>query len=294
VKKLLLTTAALGALAMPAMAADIAPAPVYKAPPPVPVLCNWCGFYAGLNAGYAWTEENSINSVGSLPFASTAIAAAAPAAAVAGASSNIAVGNSNGFIGGGQIGYNFQTNYWVYGIEADFQGLSGKGSGASSNVVGIAGFPGTNVNTSLTASESVQWLGTVRGRLGYTVTPSLLVYGTGGLAYGEANSSAAIAQQITGPAATGANGPYGSAASISSTRAGWTAGGGAEWLINRNWTAKLEYLHYDLGSATYSSSMSNLATGVVPVGTLLYTVGNTYSTKFAGDIVRVGVNYKFW
>jgi outer membrane immunogenic protein len=212
---------------------------------------------------------------------------------VAGATSIIPVGNANGFIGGSQVGYNFQTNYFVYGIEADIQGLSGRGSGTTSNIAGIAGFPGTNVNSTLTATESVQWLGTVRGRLGYTVTPSVLVYGTAGLAYGEVSSSAAIGQQITGPAAAGATGPYASAVSISSTRTGWTAGGGAEWLINRNWTAKLEYLHYDLGSASYSSSMSNLAVGVVPVGTLLYTVGTTYSTKFAGDIVRPGINYKF-
>jgi outer membrane immunogenic protein len=292
-KKFLVTTAAFGMLALPAMAADMAPAPmVYKAPVPVPV-CIWCGFYIGANAGYAWSEDNSVNTTGSLSSIFAGIAPATGPAAVASATAQIPGGNANGFIGGGQIGYNFQYSSFVYGIEADFQGLSGKSSGTASNSVGIVGFPGTNVNTTLTATDSVSWLGTLRGRLGYTITPSLLVYGTGGLAYGEAKSSTAIGQQIVGPAAGGATGPYGSAVSISSTRTGWTAGAGAEWLFTRNWTAKLEYLHYDLGSANYAGSMTNLAVGVAPVGTPLYTVGTTSSVKFSGDIVRAGVNYKF-
>jgi outer membrane immunogenic protein len=291
-KKFFLTTVALGLLGLPAMAADMAPAPYYKAPPvPVPV-CIWCGFYIGANAGYAWSEDNSVSSVGSLPFISAGIAPATGPAVVAGATSNIPVGKANGFIGGGQVGYNFQYSSFVYGIEADIQGLSGRSSGTTATAVGIAGFAAT-ANTSLQATDSVRWLGTVRGRLGYTVTPSLLLYGTGGLAYGGADSSVAIGQQLTGPEATGATGPYGSAVSISSTRIGWTAGGGAEWLFSRNWTAKLEYLHYDLGSASYSGSMTNRAVGVAPVGTPLYTVATAYSTKFTGDIVRVGVNYKF-
>jgi outer membrane immunogenic protein len=289
-KKMLLTGLALGAFLAPAMAADLAP--YYKAPPAAPMVCNWCGFYFGANAGYAWTEDNSVNSVGSLPFIFAGIAPATGPAVVTGATSNIPVGNSNGFIGGGQVGYNLQYQNFVYGIEADIQGLTGSGSGAISNGVGIAGFAAA-ANTTLAATDSVKWLGTVRGRLGYTITPSVLFYGTAGLAYGEANSSVAIGQQLTGAGAGGATGPYGSAVSISSTRTGWTAGGGAEWMMTRNWTAKVEYLHYDLGTASYNGSMTNLAVGVVPVGTPLYTVATAYSAKFTGDIVRVGLNYKF-
>jgi outer membrane immunogenic protein len=287
-RKAIVAGLAFGALLGPAAAADL----YVKAPPP-PAPCIWCGFYIGVNAGYAWSEDNSVNTVGSLPFIFAGIAPATGPAAVASATGQIPGGNANGFIGGGQVGYNFQYSNFVYGIEADIQGLSGKSSGTASNSVGIVGFPGTNVNTTLTATDSVSWLGTVRGRLGYTVTPSLLVYGTGGLAYGEAKSSTNIGQQIVGPAAVGANGPYGSFASISSTRTGWAAGAGAEWMITRSWTAKLEYLHYDLGSASYAGSMTNLAVGVVPVGTPLYTVGTTSSVKFSGDIVRAGFNYKF-
>ncbi len=290
-KKLLIGGAALAALfGTPALAADMP----LKAPPPPPApACTWCGFYIGVNAGYARSDDNSVNSVGSLSFTNPVITPAAGAAAAASASAQIPDGNANGFIGGGQIGYNFQYSSFVYGIEADIQGLSGKSSRTVSNSVGIAGFPGSNINTTLTATNSVSWLGTLRGRLGYTVTPSLLVYGTGGLAYGEVKSSTAVGQQDVGPSAAGVNGPYGSTVGISSTRAGWTAGAGAEWLFTGNWTAKLEYLHYDLGNGNYAGSMTNLAVGGVPVGTPLYTVSSTYSTRFTGDIVRVGVNYKF-
>jgi outer membrane immunogenic protein len=288
-KKAIVAGLAFGALLGPAAAADL----YVKAPPP-PAPCIWCGFYIGANAGYAWSDD-SVTSTGALLVNPGVVAVAGPNAAVAGLSTPIPGGNANGFIGGFQAGYNFQYSNFVYGIETDIQGLSGKSSGATSNTIGIVGFAPAVANTTLTATDSVSWLGTLRGRLGYTVTPSVLVYGTGGLAYGEAKSSTAIGQQLAGAPITGANAPYGSFTSISSTRTGWAAGGGAEWLITRNWTAKLEYLHYDLGSASYGSTMSNLSTvgAPVPIGTLLYTNAATSSTSFKGDIVRAGLNYKF-
>jgi outer membrane immunogenic protein len=293
-KKLLRTGVAFAALiAGPAMGADLA-RPVYRVPRPVAVVVyNWTGFYVGVNAGYAWSRDNSVNSVGSLLFSSPLAAPAATAAAVAGVTTSIPGSNANGFIGGGQVGYNYQFNNFVVGIEADIQGLSGRSSGTTASSIPITGFAAF-ANTTLTATNSVHWLGTLRGQLGFTITPSLLVYGTGGLAYGEVESSTTIGQQLTA-AAGQASGPYGSVAGISQTRIGWAAGAGAAWMITSNWNTKLEYLHYDLGSVSYSGVMSNLAIagGGIPVGTVFYTVGATSSTSFRGDIIRVGLNYKF-
>jgi outer membrane immunogenic protein len=136
----------------------------------------------------------------------------------------------------------------------------------------------------------------VRGRIGIAVVPNFLIYGTGGLAYGGVNSSTGINQVL--PLAPGFDGSFPASGNFSQTRVGWTVGAGGEWMFTSNWSAKLEYLHYDLGSANYGTSVSNFfnAAGVagLPVGTLLYTLGQSSSTQsFRGDIVRVGLNYKF-
>jgi outer membrane immunogenic protein len=132
---------------------------------------------------------------------------------------------------------------------------------------------------------NTRWLGTVRGRLGFLVTPTALVYATGGLAYGNVTATGALAQ-------VGNNGFIGAGAvDFSQTRGGWTAGFGAEWMLWQNWSAKAEYLHYDLGTA--SSTWSALGT---PASTFFR--GVVYQTevssfRFRGDIVRVGLNYHF-
>jgi outer membrane immunogenic protein len=301
-KKLALAISALAISTVGASAADMAPAPVYtKAPPPVvaPVY-NWTGFYVGGNVGGNWMESNSVNSVGTPIFAnplSTTTTSAALAAAVAGVTTPIAVGNASGFIGGAQAGYNYQSNRFVAGIETDIQGLSGRSAGNVATAVALAPpFNANTVNTTLAVDRSVQWLGTLRGRLGITATPSLLLYGTGGLAYGGVRSDTSITQALNGAGAATVNAPYGSSAGLSETRVGWTAGAGAEWMLTGNWTAKLEYLHYDLGSDSYGSTLSNIVVppgGAVPTGAAFYTLGARSSTSFRGDIVRVGVNYKF-
>jgi outer membrane immunogenic protein len=270
-----------------------------KAPvlaPPIPAVSwTWTGFYAGVNAGYGWSEDASVNSVSRVNFDAGLIDPSGPATAASALTTPIPVGNRNGFIGGGQIGYNYQVSNFVAGIEGDVQWLSGRSSGTISTSLPLILFPGNVTNASLTATNSVDWLGTVRGRIGLTVTPSLLVYGTGGLAFGGVHSSTSLGEAFAGPVVVGATGTFPSFASVSQTRTGWTAGAGAEWMFLRNWSAKLEYLHYDLGSANYGTAVSNFAVAgaPVPVGTLLYTLGQTSSTSFRGDIVRVGLNYKF-
>jgi outer membrane immunogenic protein len=118
-----------------------------------------------------------------------------------------------------------------------------------------------------------------------------LLYATGGLAYGGVKSSTTIAQSDTGILPGNVTATYAGTGSISETRAGWTAGGGVEWMFARQWSAKAEYLYYDLGSATY------------PVGSLVANVRCFFSptwvadalstTCFSGSIIRLGVSYQF-
>jgi outer membrane immunogenic protein len=293
-KKLALSVSVLVISAVSASAADLAP--VYTKAPPIEVApaCVWCGWYVGGNVGYAQSEPTSVNSSAAVVTNPGLLVPASSAAAAAALTTGIPIGSQKGIIGGGQFGYNFQSGRFVAGFEADIQGLSGRATGTSVTSVPVAGVPGGAANATLTATNSVNWLGTVRGRIGIAATPNLLIYGTGGLAYGGVNSSTGINEAFSGPAAIGATGIFPASGNFSETRVGWTVGAGGEWMFTSNWSAKLEYLHYDLGSANYGTSVSNFSVAPFnPVGQLLYTLGQSSSTNFRGDIVRVGLNYKF-
>jgi outer membrane immunogenic protein len=292
IRKILLASAGAMALAGSAFAADLpsrAPPPVYVPPPPPPL---WTGFYVGINAGYEWSASNSVNT-SVLPIESVAAGGGTVGglAAALGATANQNA-NFNGFIGGGQIGYNYQFyNNFVAGLEADIQGVA---SNHSKNLLvdasPVSGFPANSIGTALSVSRSLDYIGTVRGRLGYLFTPTLLVYGTGGLAYGGVNASTDITQSVIGPSA-GIATLWGSSSSFSSTKVGWTAGGGVEWLFLPNWSAKIEYLYYDLG--TVSSSNLLLNAFVPPAASAFFTDLATTKTHFNGNVVRVGLNYHF-
>jgi outer membrane immunogenic protein len=250
----------------PVAAADIAvKAPVYKAAPPIIPVFSWTGFYAGLNIGYGWgrsrTDENfSDNGTGAL-------------LATINNSSNM-----NGVIGGGQVGYNWQFGNWVAGFETDFQGSGQK----SNRTIVCPAATCTNAGGDVTGNldEKLPWFGTVRGRFGATVTPTVLAYVTGGLAYGEVKNNLTV---------SGTNGmtPVSTMFSNSTTKAGWTVGGGVESQIVGNWTAKLEYLYMDLGTVTTGMFTTPIT---APSGGALST--NT-SSRVTDNIVRFGVNYKF-
>jgi outer membrane immunogenic protein len=260
-----------------AFAADLPSkkAPAYLPPPPPPPL--WTGFYVGLNAGGTWAESNNLGVVSYPLFPDPVVLQLAGLA-----SAPVPVGNSGGFIGGGQIGYNFQfANNFVVGIEADIQGVTHSGNAGTASTFGaINGFP---VVTTLSATKNIDYLGTVRGRLGWLFTPTLLVYGTGGLAYGNVNTGASVVQLGITNGFVGVGG----VGSFSDTRVGWTAGGGVEWMFLPNWSAKVEYLYYDLGSV-YSNG------ALVALNAIPPTYAGVQSTpRFDGHIVRAGVNYHF-
>ena len=288
-----------------------APAPVLPPAPelldePAPPSLAWSGFYAGLNAGGAWANDGAV-SLRSSPFFiapdnpgpnPSGPADYAFAATLAATGSRSA--SSGGFIGGGQVGYNYRLGAWggniVVGLEADIQGIaSSSGSGAYATRVLV---PGQNVANDGVAGafsfrRSVDHLGTARGRIGYLISPNLLAYGTGGFAYGGVNLSA---NGFQGLAPADANvvvsGP--GAGSLSDTRVGWTAGGGVEWLVLPNWSVKAEYLYYDLGSARANLGVTgSVLSGAGAADGLKWATATQATARFDGHIARAGVNYHF-
>ena len=285
--------ASVGALALTgaAFAADLAPPPVYLPPPPV---MTWTGFYAGLNAGYTFGGSNSVDvetasrlpAVDISPPGQEALEIKIPNATTQ--STDVLSLHNSGFIGGGQVGYNLQfANAWLIGIEADIQGTGARSSASAIGIVPIAGLPPSTAQaqSNISVNHAVDYLGTVRGRLGYLVTPTLLIYGDGGFAYGGVHEGVDIASTFP-PSGLGLSPAFGS---FTNTRPGWTAGGGLEWLFSPNWSVKAEYLYYDLGRVTFGVGGLTLATA----GATFFTDLPVASTRFNGHIVRVGLNYHF-
>jgi len=161
--------------------------------------------------------------------------------------------NNGGFIGGGQVGYNYQFGpNWVAGIEADVQGVAGSsGQVRLASSLANPNFPGEPILQTATVSKQPDWIGTLRGRLGFLLNPTFLLYGTGGLAFGGLSATTNITQVVTND--VGVPSPYFSSGSLSNTRVGWTAGGG-EWMFLPNWSLKVEYLYYALGSESFPLS----------------------------------------
>jgi outer membrane immunogenic protein len=289
---------AFAATGTPASAADLpVKAPVYKAPPVLPY--SWAGFYLGGNVGYSWGRSHS-----------TLTLSDATSGAVL--SSNSANFNLDGVIGGGQIGYNWQSNNWVFGLEADIQASGEKGGtntscaggpGGATTTAGAVdgtcslGHIGDTVAGNISAlpvtdslSEKIKWFGTVRGRIGPTITPTILAYVTGGLAYGQVSATDTISGvNLVGP--QGVNGgtlvvPVSASFGSSTTKVGWTIGAGIECVLGGNWTGKIEYLYVDLGKV----SGSFVTPIVAPSGAFL---ASSFSSHITDNILRVGINYKF-
>jgi outer membrane immunogenic protein len=268
-KRILIGIAAAASLvATGALAADL-PARTYtKAPVYVEPVFNWTGFYVGGNVGYSWGNSDNSTTITrfntGLPLPGTLNG------------TNTSSNNVNGVIGGGQFGYNWQMQNWLFGLEADIQGSGERGSSA----ITCLGCSDDNSPIVTNLTQRLDWFGTVRGRIGGLVTPTVLLYGTGGLAYGEVN--------VGGTASGNVNSLTVAIPGNSSTRAGWTLGAGVEGVIGGGWTAKLEYLYMDLG--TVSGGPIPLTGILVPVRTV---AGLSYSSHFTDNIVRVGVNYHF-
>jgi outer membrane immunogenic protein len=250
----LIAAGAASAADLPRRSAPVAPyAPAYT--------FTWTGFYVGLNAGYNWSDSKA-----NVTFNPSAAVPLATGQALLPGSFN--TGN-DGFIGGAQIGYNYQMNQFVVGVEADINFLDAKKrSGFTSPLVG-------NLIGVSSTEGKLEYLGTVRARAGFAFDRAL-VYVTGGLAYGEAKSSTALALN---------NGALWGGAK-SDTRTGYAVGGGMEYSFTNNLSAKVEYLYYDLGDYRYTAG---------PLNAAAVATGASYNIKQEnkGSIVRAGLNYRF-
>jgi outer membrane immunogenic protein len=273
----------------PAVAADLAVQPAYKAPPLAPAY-NWTGFYVGATIGGGWTNEGIDNAVTSTA-CNTALIGCGPAnfsTALAAAVPGHISTNSTGLIGGGEAGYNWQTGRFVWGVETDLSGANINGSSSQSVTAQVPGFPANTVSVAGSASEKLDLFGTVRARLGFLVMPQLLLFGTGGLAYGHASATTSMTETVGGTCFCGPS-PTASVTS-SSTMTGWTAGGGLEWMFVPQWTLKGEYLYYDLG--TLNAALPQI-TQLNGSGAGFFGANVASSATVKGSIARVGLNYKF-
>jgi outer membrane immunogenic protein len=239
----------------------------------------------GANVGYGWGDARydaalNASALGFIPgLAGTAVAGTAISSSE----------KIDGVIGGVQTGYNYQFGAWVWGLETDFQ-FSGQTGGSTfartfnNPIIGP-------IPVSVTTDHKLEWFGTTRARLGFLWSPNVLVYGTGGVAYGQVKDSVTFNGSALGGAVTAA-----ANANFNDVKAGWTAGAGIEGALWGGWSVKLEYLYIDLGkteqTATATTAANLAGVGIPGVGAVLSTNANqTFRTT--DNIVRVGLNYKW-
>ncbi len=251
-------------------------APVYKAPE-----VNWAGLYVGVIGGaeYAMTDMYFQNSgyFGGFPVALPV---------TQGSGGSAANMHGAGILGGGTLGYNWQSGSWVYGLEGDFAGTPLQGSNQCQPLNPPLAFGGS-VNNSLfqtTCHSNVDWTGTVAARLGYALTPHALTYAKAGVAVAEESfSSTCNLGPINGTNNGGtsqncvnAGGAFVGTASANAIAVGWMLGYGVEFAFTQHWTAKAEFDWLDFGHKSFTLSD----------GTAVNTYARAAQTK-------VGVNYKF-
>lgn len=222
-----LAAAAVAGAASSASAADLGPYRPYQAPvveAPFELAPIWEGAYVGINGGYGWSQSAA---------------------------------DADGFIGGGQLGYNWQRGNVVFGIEGDIQ---------ASDLSDAQDF--TYAGGFGRARSDIDWFSTVRGRIGIANGPTLF-YLTGGVAFADIDTQIAAV-----------DGGVPIAFSGSDTQTGYTVGGGLEYKLSQNWTMKAEYLYLDFGSDKIAG---------------FDALGNRYTADVDTDahVARLGVNYKF-
>lgn len=232
-----------------------------KAPTPAPLASSWTGFYIGGDLGGAWSRNTGTWSPLPSEFAFGAFG-------ISGSN------GGSGFIGGVHAGYNWQfAPTWVAGIEGDWSWTKAGGSFSqpwSSNPP-----PGPGPVGSFTSMGStLDWLASIRGRVGYVVMPNLMVYATGGAAWGKLDYTANNSNGFT----------YATTVAVSSTQTGYVVGGGLEWGFTRNWLLRGEYLYYRLNGAPSVIAQS--------VSYPTFPSGYSWSSTNV-NVARLGLSYKF-
>jgi outer membrane immunogenic protein len=250
--------AAAGAVALtgPAFAAEPLPPP----PPPPPVF-TWTGVYIGGQIGGVWGSGALSNFNGFDPFT--------------GAFINSSLGGTpSGVIGGGHVGAQVQINQWILGVEGSVDGTS------LTKTVNAA-FPNFLGGSVITTHTTADVQGSIRGKLGIA-WDRFMIYGTGGVAFGGFNTDFTVTSPgfvtvrgVVVPAFFASN-------NFSTTRVGWTAGGGAQYAFTPNWWVFAEYRFSDFGTIR-NGAFPNLPTGVIFNG----------SRRIQENQVQAGFSYKF-
>jgi outer membrane immunogenic protein len=265
-------------LAAPAGAADL---PV-KAPPLPAAVATWTGFYVGANIGGGWQKADTTLSPTNGALAGTFDLAFANGVIPAASSQD-----SSGVLGGITLGYSLQRGAFVLGLEGDVMGtrLDATSTTTTPNVV-----PFNTQLITISTTTNTDWLATLRGRIGGVLIADTLLYATGGVAVGQVNGATSITPggTVGGVPSSCAIAAFCSAGAASSTQVGWTAGIGAERMFARRLSAKIEYLHYDLGTLSYTVNETSPG-----FPALAGTANVNISTRITGDIVRAGLNWRF-
>ncbi len=273
-----------GCFASAASAADL------DLPPAQPLASSgprWDGPYVGVNAGWTTTPGNDASTTWFKGWPSSLTPAqllANPgfAGLPANAPPNSALSfTSSGFAGGFQIGFNKQFGSLVFGVEADYDLAWARSSASMAGIYSGATLGGAPFSTpySISQSQELNSLGTIRGKFGFTPMDDLLVYATGGLAFGQTRVSTAASIPNSGVPLSGAT----FTGSRDNFAVGYAIGGGAEYALDRNWSVRAEAIYYDLGH----SSVVGIANFGGP------TIQTDADSTFKGYMLRLGLNYEF-
>jgi outer membrane immunogenic protein len=223
---------------------------------------NWSGLYLGAHGGYAWDDQNVdlSHSSGAIRYNDHFAKPSQPLESDGGATAGV------------QVGGNVQRGAAVFGFEADasWADLSGHGRFTTQ----------APNHTTWDIDTELQAFGTVRGRLGLLVKPNLLIYGTGGLAWGVVDATQATNWYAPAPPDVGGR------TSGDTVHLGWAAGAGTEWKFAPRWSLKAEWLYVDLGEENYALDGTTKPGGTVP-----YT--ETFAADLTFNTARVGLNYHF-
>jgi len=245
----------------------------------------------GVNGGYTWSDSERVDTVSRDLFGNPGLAGGPVGGVIAAELATFSLSASNdGFIGGGQVGYNQQFGRWlVLGVELDMQGVFDTDETTrADSILTDPAFPTMPTVQSAHVFREIDSIGTIRGRVGFALMPCLLVYGTGGFAYGGVISETDIIQAVLrDPALPNVYHAHGQWDNL---RPGWTAGGGLEWMFMTHWSIKAEYLFYDLGRVHYGLSPLR---EVNASGMVFSVTAPSSTTQFEGNIVRGGLNFHF-
>lgn len=248
------TLAVLTFAAAPVFAADLPARMSVKAPADVVSVFNWTGLYIGAHVGYGWSDHDVTGVTASAAF---------PAGFV------FPTSHPSGIIGGGQIGYNYQIQHWVIGIEGDGSAADMSGS--------VRAFSPLIAGRYSDLHTKFDWIATLTGRLGFAAN-NWLFYGKGGAAWAHSKGGS---ETFTGAGVLVAT------TSPSGTGTGWTVGAGTEYAFSNNWSAKLEYNYIDLGRKTTTTPALNTPAFGGATNLIDFDRGNKI------HLVKVGINYRF-